>query len=94
MLPRCCCRRPGRCRKYHSETRWPRVAVSSVHRSHWYVHSPHAQAPAAEAPAASAQSTFNIKLLPFDEKSKLKLIKKVKDLFPGINVVEVRVDVA
>ena len=54
-----------------------------------HTHTACIQAPAAEAPAANIQSTFNIKLLPFDEKSKLKLIKKVKDLFPGINVVEV-----
>jgi phage tail sheath gpL-like len=48
------------------------------------------QAEEAEAaPAAPAQAHFNIKLLVFDDKAKLKVIKKVKDLFPGINVVEV-----
>ena len=44
---------------------------------------------AAEAPAAATQSHFSIKLLAFDEKAKLKVIKTVKDLFQGINVVEV-----
>ena len=42
------------------------------------------------APAASAQTHFSVKLLAFDDKAKLKVIKTIKDLFTGINVVEAR----
>ena len=47
------------------------------------------QAAVEAAPAPSAQTHFSIKLLAFDDKAKLKVIKAIKDLFTGINVVEV-----
>lgn len=49
-----------------------------------------AQTEEAEDQAATVKSSFNVKLMKFDQSKKVQLIKEIKLLLPDMNLVQVK----